>query len=236
MPYRKSYYPSRRYGGGARRPYRKGYVAKTAYQVAKRVVHKSKPQRECRFQVSGSLNSSSIPLTFKTWNCTLIDPGPELDQRDGNKIWFNGLRFSVGVNNQSTTKRFLRIMVLKQRNQSGVVLDTSAFTNLFTDDIFEDDGGTGLVTDVQQPINTGICEVFYDRTYALRPEAEGTSHMALSKYVKIGRTVEFDDRGDDTDVNTGKIFLVMHISEAGTVGTSGVCQVNGMIRSFYKDA
>lgn len=218
-----------------RKTYRKKPAKKALTKAIKKVVNKSKPRREERFYVSSALDTSLVANSFENFVVSNISQGDQFNQRDGKKIYMAGLRFTLAVQNNSSTKmKFLRIMVVRNKNAQGVTLNTTTYGNLLRQEDFLDLTPTLKSADCTYPLNTGLLQIFFDKTYKVLPEAQGG--LYLNRYVPIKRTLSYDSVGSGNVPTNGQIYVILHLCEGDDVINTTIVDVRGMIRVHYKDA
>lgn len=241
MPfYRKPYTKKSTY----RRPYRRPMTTKRVAKIARHVTRVDKPVREIRFVNDGNAGRpgptfSTLVLSdsFKTLELSNIAQGTDKDNRIGNKIWMSGVKVSITMKNFSTQSRFFRLMLVKNRNRAGDLLDTTAWSDLYQDVNFNDQGADGRILDAQSPLNKDVVEIFYDRVFQLSPSADPKDSFAFTKWIRVNRKFEYGDDGSPNVALTGQLYWIMHVIQPdfGT-GTADASDCITYARVFFKDA
>lgn len=231
MPYAKS-----KPRANQKRYSKKSYKSVTPYTVAKiarSVVRKQNPTKEYRFIQTKNLNSSALANSFNHDKATLIAQGVAENQRIGDEIFLCGIKVRFAVSNPHTADRHLRLMVVQDRNQAGQLLDTTDWDNLFSYNNEADTVATGLITDVNYPINSQY-KVYADRHYTL--QCDGRSSVVKDLWIPIMRKVHYDDLGSTTSLESGEVYVILHMSEMGTATSTVLSPSSMFCRVFYKDA
>lgn len=230
MPYAKS--KPRAY---KKRYYKKSYkpvTANTVAKIARNVVRKQNPTKELRFIQTASMHTNSLAASFVSDQPTLIAQGVAENQRLGDEVFMCGVKMKLCVTNPHSTDRNFRVMVLQDRNASGDLLDTSAWDNLFTSNSEVDYTATALVTDVTYPINSNY-KVYFDKSFTL--QSDGRSSINRDFWVPIMKKVKYDDLGAGTLTESGRIYVICHLSEMNTTPSTSISHCSFFARVFYKD-
>lgn len=213
----------------------KPYKAKALAKTVKKIVSKAKPKREERFIVSRSMDTSATANAFSCTTISNISQGDQFNQRDGRKIYVSGVRLNIAMQNNSAVKaKFMRIMVVRDKNAQGQTLNTTSFANLLRDENFVDVAPTQAGSDIVQPLSTTLLQIYYDKVFRLPVEYEGNVH--LNRFVPIKRTFLYDSLGSTNVPTTGEVYVILHLCDADGVTTTAVVSVNCMFRVHYKDA
>lgn len=219
---------------------KKAYKKKTQQKKAltkaiKKVVNKSKPKREKRFFFNSDLFTSVTANSFAYNTITNIEQGDQLNQRDGKKVYMSGLRLSLAVQSNSAVKtKFLRVMLVQNRQAQGSVLNLTTFGNLLRNETFVDIAPTQTSADVTYTLNTSLLRVYFDRTYRVLMESEGST--LINRYIPIKKTLNYDNVGSGNVPTNGEIYLILHLTEGDDDPSATTVKARGMIRTFYKDA
>lgn len=230
MPYAKS---KSRFN--QKRYYKKSYkpvTANTVAKIARSVVRKQNPTKEFRFTQNSSLSTLSLGNSFLWDSPTNIAQGAQENQRVGDSIFMCGVRLKFAISNPLSTDRQVRVMVIQDRNQAGQLLDTVDWDNLFTNNAEADTVATGTLSDVLLPINSQY-KIYSDKTFTL--QADGRSAVVRNYYVPIMRKIKYDNLGASTALESGKVYVIMHLSEMKTTGDSTISPGSIFCRVFYKD-
>lgn len=234
MKYARPRKNQKRYRKRAYRPPTANYIAK----IAKRVIHKSAPTKEFRFNHGGTLDTNVLASSFHYKDCMLITAGDHVDDRTSNRIYVAGIKLNLSLANDSTTRpRIIRVMVVHTTNRDGDLLDLAGtWTNLFTDETRADYTATALSGDLVVPLNTDIIKPDLDTRITLNAEGTSGSAKVYSKYLPIRRYVHFDNDGSTTALTSGKTYLILHLCEPDNTTSPSTIRYNYMGRLFFKDA
>lgn len=243
MPYsyasKKSY--SRSYG--KKKGYNKGPSSKVTrsdvVKIARQVSRKSLPTREARFpldNVAATFHTGALANSFKYAVLTALEQGDQQNQRTGDKCYYAGAKFRFSCSNPLTVARAVRVIFARNINRNGDLLDVSTWTDLYTKNDETDRTADMKSGDLTSPLNTGVLEIFFDKTYHVRPDSTGLP-LDISGYVKLNRKVEWDNLGTNyATVSNGSIYAIFHLIEPTDATSTSVSAFNAMIRVFYKDA
>lgn len=241
MPYasKKSY--SRTYG--KKKGYSKGPSSKVTksdvVKIAKQVAHKAMPTREARFpldNVSATFHTNTVANAFKYAVLTALEQGDQDNQRTGDKCYFSGAKFRFSCTNPNSAPRAVRVIFCRNINRNGDLLDVSTWSDLYTKNDETDRSADNKSGDLTHPLNTGVLQIFYDKTFHVRPDSTGLP-LDVSGYVKINQKVTWDNLGTSySTVSSGIIFAIFHLIEPTDTLSATVSPFNAMVRVFYKDA
>jgi len=219
-----------------RRAYRKkGFKKPALAKAVKRAIYKSKPKREIRFFFDNDLETVTAGLNFGYNTITNITQGDQFNQRDGRRIYMSGLRLSLALQNNSTLKtRYVRVLVVRSKNAQGTTLNLANMNNLLKQETFSTMALTKTSADVIYPVNTTLLQVYYDRTYRIKPEAQ--SSTLVQRYVSIKKNMLYDSLGSGNVPTTGEVYVIVLIAEGDDTPSDVTVTCRGMVRVFYKDA
>lgn len=219
-----------------KKTYKKKPAQKKALNKAiKKVVNRGKPKREKRFFFNEDMHTSTTANSFAKNTISNIEQGDAFNKRDGKKVYMSGIRLSLALQNNSTVKtKYMRVMVVQNKQAQGTILDTTAYSNLLRNETFVDLAPTQTSADATYPLNTSVVRVMYDRVYRLLPEYQGSSF--INRYIPIKKTLNYDGTGGGNVPTNGEIYVILHLCEGDDTTTITVVKARGMIRTFYKDA
>lgn len=221
----------------ARKTYRKKKTARKSAltKAVKKVVYKTRPKREERFFVNKDFSTDTIANAFDTQVISNIAQGDQFNQRDGKRIYVSGVRLTFASQSNSTVKaKYLRLMVLRNKNSAGGTLDTTGFTNLLRNENFVDWPAQNHSLDITYPLNTNLLQIYFDKVYKILPEAEG--NLYINRYVPIKRVLHYEGLGSGNVPTNGELFVVAHLCDGDDVTTVTTIKARAMYRIHYKDA
>jgi len=220
---------------GYSKRYPKKLTVATVKAVAKKAVKSLAPRREMRFHEYGTLNTGTFLASFQQLPLTNISQGVQDNQRSGDKAYITGVRFMFAVRNTGSVARSFRILILKDMNRNGDILDVVNLTDLFTDNAESDRPADGLIGDIVSPINSNY-KVFHNRSFTIEPETVGKS-LIYKKYVPIKQLVRYDNLGVTTvAVSSGQIRALVKLEEFSSVGSGALLQFEAFYQVFFRDA
>lgn len=227
----------------SKRPaYKKGYSKRpsrkvTPYlvaKIAKTVARKAQPAREIRFNLQGlSMNTTAVGNSFVVLELTNIAQGPQDNQRLGDQIFMTGMKFQWSAQHNGVTPRSLRLMVVKNLNRNGDLLDVTTWTDLFTNPDETDRTADGLAGDITAPINANYRK-FLDKSVIIDPQKTMVSSGQV--YVPLNTKVIYDNLGTASTPSSGRIYLLAHVAQFDVTGTASSTIFNSFARVFYRDA
>lgn len=207
----------------------------TVKKVAKSVVTKLTPKREIRFHNFGFFNTGTFSQSWGLVNLNNIALGTQDNQRTGDKIYMSGFHTVFAIRNTSGLPRSFRIIVLKDMNRNGDVLDITGLDNLFTDVSELDRQADGLVGDITSPINSNY-KVFYHKQMLLEPEQLGKDYV-FKKFIPLKQLVRYDNLGaQPTTPQSGNIRLLWKVEEFTSTPSGSNVQYEAFQRVYYRDA
>lgn len=233
-----------RYAKSRRPPYKKRYTkrvgrkvtAYTAAKIAKKVVKSQAPTKEFRVVQSPALNTAALANSFNNDVLTNISQGTADNTRDGRVIYMVGAQIMLNAHNPHTTPRCVRFMVFQDINRAGDLLDTTAWTDLFTQQSKADHTATALYNDISYPLNSNF-KIFCDKKFIVSASNAATNAIQRRFWVPIRRKIYYDNLGTASNVpSSGKIYAVCHISELDNTTSSTSSRVSWFARVFFKDA
>jgi len=234
MPYARRRPASR---SAKKKTYSKKYSKKltvaTVKKVAKSVVTKLAPKREIRFHSFGMLNTGTFSQSWGTVLLSNIALGTQDNQRTGDKVYLSGFQTVFALRNSSAVARSFRIIVLKDLNRNGDILDITNLDNLFTDTSEADRPADGLIGDVTSPINSNY-KVFFHRQMVIEPETVGKS-VIFRRFIPLKQLVRYDNLGSQP-VQTGNIRILWKLEEFASIPSGANLQYETFHRVFYRDA
>lgn len=231
MPYyapkKSAYTKKKRY---ARRPRQTVTPA-----LVTKMIRKAEPTKEMRYEFYNTNFKTTAPISdsFSLTELTNITQGPQENQRIGDSIYLCGVKLKFTCNNPSTTPRNLRVMVLANRNANGDLLDTTTWTDLFTQTDETDRTADALNGDIVANINANY-KIFMDRQYRL--DASNLDVVSKQMYVPLGHKVIFDNLGTANLPSNGKVFIIAHLAEYDTTGVATASKFICNARVFFKDS
>lgn len=229
MPYAKKRAPRARKRPAARR--RKAVVPKTIFRAAQN--HSA---------VVNWYNSSYVPSTagrIKVGQLTNIVKGENYADRKSNLIYVNNVSFRETVKNQSTTTRYMRLMVVSLRGSLDAA-DVTNFTDLFYDSNYVKTGVTGNDIDTIMRINTSEYVKLFDRTYKIpgTNSNENSSRM-IKANIPIKKYVSYPVNAGGTTANYPRknpIYLISLMCESSGVAPSGTgVSADGELQTHWTD-
>lgn len=232
------------YARSSKKPYRKRtykkrpITAQRVAQIARKVAYKAQPIRECRMHFFKNLKTSVLNDSFSVTDLSNISIGDNVDERHGKAIYITGAKFNFSAVASSglTKPKVLRVILCRTVNRDGDLLDFSTWTDLYQSTTFGDRTADALVGDITFPLNTDIIQPLYDKTYRLMGTNTDSCTLQLSKFMRIGQKIVYDDDGATAQPINGKLYLIIHLCEAGTVFTVNEVSIDGLLRIFFRDS
>lgn len=214
----------------------KKITMKTVANVVTKKIRKDTKAKEMRIHPSANLFTNNlIPLTFSVNDITGLTKGDDIDQRLSNVVIVNYLWIKASFANFSTTKsKIMRVMVVRERNTGGVVLDTTNWTNLYSGNTFQNRLADGLSGDITYPLNRSVVDILLDKNVVVNKLSRNT--VTFDKKLKINRKVEWVRDTAGLTPSSGRMYLIFHLCEPDNVTSSIVTHVDSQVRLFFKDA
>lgn len=197
-------------------------------------IRKARKAKEGRYAVTGDLVSNALGTSFLTADLTTLSQGTQIDQRLANETIVNYIWFTMSLANFSTVEtKIVRLMIVREHQTSGVVLDTAAWTNLYTDLNFGDRVADVLSGDVTYPLNRKVVDVLYDKVITVRKQSDDVQY--IRKKLKVNRNVKYAPGTSLTAPIQGRIYGIAHVCEADNGTSALIIRANGFFRVFFKD-
>lgn len=237
MPYRRysrNRMRFRRRRFASRLPYR---TAKAVKAIATRAVKQWTPLKEIRFNALTSqfLTNGTIGQRVSATNLTSIALGDQYNQRTGPKIYITGVKLDFFVANASSTlDRHFNICLATDISRSQT-LDIANFTNLMEDSSFVEQAPSSVNTNFQYTYNHELLKVHLAKRCLLSENGSGSEKRQLSYFWKPKRPykVQFE-RVSSTELTSGKLWLLLHLAEAGQVASADVVNYQWRARVFFR--
>jgi len=198
--------------------------------------YKMLPTKEIRFK--HALTTSATDTMAARMIATRIDnivQGTQLDQRIGNKIYYGWLHVRGCIQNNSTTRtKFLRMIVLKERNYGSLNLTTYADLYDVENGFTTDQAPTGIQTDAAVQINRDKYIPLYDKVIKIKIESE--DNVFINRKIRIGKTVTYPQASSSSnDTIHGRLYFITDLFDGdnATAGTTVI--TNFGCRGFFKD-
>lgn len=196
--------------------------------------NKMRPSKEQRFVVLANMKTDLLADWVKAYNLDVIGQGSQSNDRIGNNVHLSYIHMRGTIQNNSVVKaKFIRMMIVADTNNDGVVINTGTFANLYKDYLWTVRAPTGGETDGRYVINTELCKVYYDHTWKIPMESEGI--VSIRKNFRINRKLLYSTNSAVTTPQNGRLYLILNLFDGDSAPVATLVDTNFMIRIFFKD-
>lgn len=226
MPYKKTNRRRR-----TRRP-----AAKSVKAIATRVVKNWTPLKEIRFAAPTGqfLTNGTIAQRCDSNHLTSIALGNQVNQRTGDKIYITGIKFDLYcANNSATLDRHFN-WCLATDIARGDTLNETTYGNMMEDFQFAALAPSPVNTNFQYTYNTELIKPLRKGRFLVSSVGNKPTRQT-SFFWKPHRPHKVQyERVNSNNIISGKIFLLLHLAEAGQVASADTCDYQWRARVYFR--
>lgn len=226
MPFRRT---STKRTTKKRRPVRRPAIRKL---IAK--VHNSMEKTfEIRISASSQMMSNTVGNSFVKQELSSIALGDHINNRTGNVVHLKYINTSFSMFNWSGKHRVVRVMLLRENNKRGDVVDVTGWSDLYRGTGSSGRAADALSGDINHMINKELVKVLMDYTIQIQPnQFQRKASFKIKK--RLNETIKYEyDAGNPTLPTNGRLYLVWHLCEPDNTVSGSTLGVDNIVFDSY---
>lgn len=208
-------------------------ASKPLIATIKRVHNSMDKQKDIRMKASAQMYTDVVGDSFAKYELSAIPIGTTEANRLGDKCTITYLDIKFSLYNFSPFGKVARVMLLRENNKRGDVINVTAWDDLFRNEDATARFSDALSGDINAMINPELVRVLADYTINI-PSHQEQKKFAFSFRKKLHEVLKFEYfNGSATLPTNGRLYWLIHIISPSNVAGGHVLGTDNMVFDSY---